>query len=44
MEDAFSTYTLGYFLKPVDEKRLAKAIIAIRYIGSHLPAKLSVSL
>ena len=26
MEDAFSTYTLGYFLKPVDEKRLAKAI------------------
>ena len=26
MEDAFSTYTLGYFLKPVDEKPLAKAI------------------
>ena len=26
MEDAFSTYTLGYFLKPVDEKKLAKAI------------------
>ena len=26
MEDAFSTYTLGYFLKPVDEKKLAKVI------------------
>ena len=26
MQDAVSPYTLGYFLKPVDEKRLATAI------------------